>query len=130
MTGATVLRVLYLDDDEDYAHLFKSVVTRLGCQTITYCVPAAALESLVTTDAPFDLFVTDFHMPGVNGLEVVRRARARVPGLRCAILSSDLAAIHEGHAVLAGACWVERKPEKPEQFEEFLARAMASMNPP
>ena len=124
------MRVLYLDDDEQYAHLFKAVTERLGCQTITYCVPAAALESLAAAQEAYDLLVTDFHMPGINGLEVVRRARATVRGLRCAILSSDLAAIHEGHAALAGACWVERKPEKPEQFREFLARALASMNPP
>lgn len=130
MTGAAPLRVLYLDDDEQYAHLFKAMTERMGYQTVTYCVASAALESLAAPGAPYDLFVTDFHMPGINGLEVVRRARARVPGMRCAILSSDLAALHEGHAELAGACRVERKPEKPEQFREFLVRAMASVNPP
>ncbi len=76
MTGAAPLRVLYLDDDEQYAHLFKAMTERLGYQTITYCVASAALESLAAPGAPYDLFVTDFHMPGINGLEVVRRARA------------------------------------------------------
>jgi DNA-binding NtrC family response regulator len=123
------LRVLYIDDDDQYAHLFKVSVARLGHRVVTYGNPSAALESLVAANSPYELLVTDFRMPGMDGLELVRRARLSVAGQRCAVISSDLAAVGEERAAQAGACWTQRKPERVEEFRDLLARAMASANP-
>ncbi len=41
----------------------------------------------VFADEPFDLVVTDYHMPGVRGEEVVRRVKSADPKLPVIILS-------------------------------------------
>jgi CheY-like chemotaxis protein len=123
MTAAAPLRILYVDDDVEYALLFKLAVSRAGHQVTTHHSPRAALDALAVVSAAFDILVTDFRMPGMDGLELIGLARARVPDLRCALITSDLAAVDAGTAAAAGVGVTERKPERVEEFALFIGRA-------
>ena len=119
MTSIPPLRILYVDDDLDYALLFKLALSRAGYQVSTRQDPRAALNAL----ADIDLLVSDYRMPGMNGIELIRAARAQAPDLRCALISSDPGAVDPQAAAAAGAIISERKPEKVEEFAAFVARA-------
>jgi signal transduction histidine kinase/CheY-like chemotaxis protein/HPt (histidine-containing phosphotransfer) domain-containing protein len=77
--GAQV-HVLVVEDDP----LNRSIVTRLlshaNCRVSTAENGLQALDLLQAIDTPVDLVLMDWHMPGMDGLEVTRRLRAGAAG--------------------------------------------------
>lgn len=71
------MKVLIVDDEASNLRLVEVVVSRAwpGAETTTHQDPLRALELLA--DPLPDLVVVDFSMPGIDGLEFVRRFRAR-----------------------------------------------------
>ena len=88
--------ILLVDDDEDDAFLFELAVKEAGVPDPIKAVlnGEEALELLLARRMSPVLTVLDIKMPGVDGLEVLRRIRAD-PGLRDAevvvLTGSDLA---------------------------------------
>jgi putative two-component system response regulator len=72
---ATVSRIVIADDDPDSLELLRLA---LGNPQIEICeaVNGAELVDLLAEDGPFDLVVTDVHMPWMEGLQVLLSARA------------------------------------------------------
>jgi CheY-like chemotaxis protein len=68
------LMVLVVDDSE-YAHDLARVLLRpLGVRQFSFCVEgASAFERLVAF--PADLMLVDWEMPGMKGIELVKRLR-------------------------------------------------------
>ena len=61
----------------------------------------AALAQIPTVQV--DLVLVDVMLPGIDGIELVRRLRARQPGLRCLMLSGHAREHYEEAALAAGA---------------------------
>lgn len=80
-------RVLYLDDDETLTFLIQRTLERKGYQVSTFMDQGRALQCLRENPLAFDLILTDYNMPGMSGLEVVREVRAINPDLPVAIAS-------------------------------------------
>jgi sigma-B regulation protein RsbU (phosphoserine phosphatase) len=72
------LRVLVVDDDILLLEVMAVQLGMLGCEVTTAEGGGAGLEALASGE--IDLLVTDWQMPGVDGMEVVRRARAARSG--------------------------------------------------
>ena len=73
-------RWLVLDDDVSLLELAATVLRSApGAEVVTCANPSAALELLRAKPETFELIVTDFNMPGMNGLEFARRARELAP---------------------------------------------------
>src|SRR3989442_9094336 len=61
----------------------------LGCQADAVTSAAEGLERL--EPGVYDVLLTDFGMPGMNGVELVERARARDAALRVIMLTASVA---------------------------------------
>jgi len=75
------LRVLLVDDDSLVSMNTAYMLMDLGHSVLEAPSAAHALQ-LLETDAQFDVVVTDFAMPGMNGLDLatrIRRLRPRLP---------------------------------------------------
>jgi len=86
-----IRRVLYADDMRELRALLEMILRRDAGYTVE-SVPDGrdALERITAAPDAFDVLITDHHMPGMNGLELVRRLRAlRFPG-RIVVFSSEL----------------------------------------
>ncbi|MDE2486964.1 MAG: response regulator [Alphaproteobacteria bacterium] len=70
---STQPRLLVVDDVEDNRSLLRRRFTRLGYEVLEAADGAKALAMVSTY--PFDLVLLDIMMPGIDGLEVLRRLR-------------------------------------------------------
>ncbi len=83
--GEEAGRVLLVDDNRNGLSARKAVLEELGYRTVT---ASSAIEALALVAAnEFDLVVTDFRMPEIDGSELIRRIRATHPRMRFILLS-------------------------------------------
>ena len=73
----TPQNILVVDDEHSICLLLRDALTRLG-HTVTVCQDGAAAIALAA-DSPLDLAFLDIRMPGMGGLEVLRRLRELKP---------------------------------------------------
>jgi CheY-like chemotaxis protein len=73
-------RVLVVDDDLDVREVAVAALAELGVEATAVASGQAALD-LVDRGAAIDLLIVDYAMPGMNGAEVIARARALLPQL-------------------------------------------------
>jgi two-component system chemotaxis response regulator CheY len=84
------LRILYADDMPELRELLTEVLMREGHYIETVGDGDEALARLQQARSGFDLLITDHHMPGVNGLDLVRQTRElQYPG-KIVVISSEL----------------------------------------
>jgi two-component system chemotaxis response regulator CheY len=104
--------VLLVDDSDTIRHIIKLYLAKLKLELLEADRADAGLRLL--SERPVDLVIADFNMPGMNGLEFVRRVRGnarpevgRVPILLC---TGGKAPELERRALEAGASEFVRKP--------------------
>jgi CheY-like chemotaxis protein len=91
--------------------MLKTCLEDQGFRITTALGGCEALERLQSGE-PFDLVVSDLSMPDVDGLDVLRAARARQPGLSAILLTGyagDVQAL-ELEVKLGGGISFLRKP--------------------
>jgi PAS domain S-box-containing protein len=71
-TGELV-RVLFIDDEPSVVDAAKRFLQRLGYAVRGFIDPAVALEVLGDDPSEFDIVLTDYKMPEIDGIEVARR---------------------------------------------------------
>ena len=118
--GVGQARILVADDDTGVRTFICDCLRAAGYEIIEAADGAEALRSL-TRQAP-DLLIVDFAMPGLNGVDVVRQARRKVPDLPI-ILATGYADMKAVEAVM-GVERILRKPFKVDDLEAAVALAL------
>lgn len=79
------MRILYADDEPNLQELYRIELPRMG-YAVTVCpdglTAVAALEK-----EPYDCLLVDLDMPGLNGLEVIRKARELRPEIEAVVMT-------------------------------------------
>jgi CheY-like chemotaxis protein len=125
------LRVLVVDDNATNRTIAEEMLTSWRMRPITVASAAAALDALgaaATEGKPFDLVLTDWMMPGIDGFGLARAIRAdkRFAALPLVLLSSASLAHAHDRAAAEGfsACLT-----KPVKQSELLDAIMATLAP-
>jgi CheY-like chemotaxis protein len=84
------LRVLYADDMRQLRELIVIVLGRDGHSVETVANGEEAIEKINSTVPPYDVIITDHHMPGINGLELVTHIRTGTFDGKIIVFSSEL----------------------------------------
>ena len=117
--------ILVVDDDSDVREVAVSSLAGLGYRMLSAESGAAALQ-LLARNGPVDLLLVDMAMPGVNGVELIRRARERYGDIRAMLVTgyADVAAFApaKGDPVL-------QKPYRLERLAENVAEALRRKPP-
>jgi PAS domain S-box-containing protein len=79
-TQVRSLRVLLVDDDILVSMGAADILLDLG-HSVTEAQSGAEALKLLATDAQFDIVVTDYAMPGMNGFELAQRIKEKNPKL-------------------------------------------------
>ncbi|MBD9504842.1 PAS domain S-box protein [Pseudomonas sp. PDM23] len=77
------LRVLVVDDDALVLAGTSALLADLGCQVARTDSARAALQWLEQSD--FDLMITDFAMPDMDGMLLIQQVRQSYPALTCVL---------------------------------------------
>ena len=115
------LRVLIVDDEGE---LVSALVERLnlrGFEARGVTNGTDALVDLETT--PCDVVVLDVKMPGLGGLEVIRRIKSEQPGLQVVLLTGHGSPTSVEEGLAAGAFDVLMKPVKIDELVRILRSA-------
>jgi two-component system cell cycle response regulator CpdR len=108
-------RILLAEDDDSLRGFLSRALERAG-YVVTACPDGeTAVEAL---DQTFDVLLTDIVMPGIDGIEVARRAAALQPHLRIMFITGFAAvALSAGDRAPAGA----KVLAKPIHLREIVA---------
>lgn len=94
-------RILLAEDDDSLRGFLARALERAG-HDVTACADGDAAAAVL--DQEWDLLLTDIVMPGMDGIEVARRAAALHPGLRIMFITGFAAvALAGGDQAPAGA---------------------------
>lgn len=83
--GIASHRLLLLDDNRNGLVARKTVLEEIGYRITASTTPSEALE-LVALEK-FDLIITDFKMPGMDGTEFIRKARKHAAAVPIIMIS-------------------------------------------
>ncbi len=117
--------VLHVEDDETISGIVKEILESEGWLVETCSNGAVALEN-VCGNAHYDLLLVDYDLPGLNGVELVRRTRrmdhrALMPIIMLSAIPVD------ADAREAGADVCLQKPLHISRLLESIARVRSTL---
>lgn len=87
------------NDEEDIVFLFKDALEgRNGFSVVTFTDPTLALKHFIENESDYVLILTDYKMPCMSGLDLIKQVKDRQPSVRTLLMSAfevDNKLIHE-----------------------------------
>ena len=116
------IRVLHVDDDSDITDLTATFLERENdrISVETAHSPNEGLEK--TNDRPPDCVVSDYNMPGMDGIEFLRKVREDHPNLPFIIFTAKGSEAVASEAISAGVTDYLQKSPGSEQYEILANR--------
>jgi PAS domain S-box-containing protein len=119
--------ILLVDDHEAVRLTTAAMLRDLGHQVTEMTDGAEAIAFLRTSRGGWDLLVTDYAMPHVSGVEVIRKARESAPGLPAIVITGYADATSIGRR--PDDVLVLPKPFTPEQMNKAIRQALTPAPP-
>lgn len=116
-------KILVVDDDPVVGHSFDRVLSKKGYAVIAAANGEEALAKLAAEN--YDVVYTDIRMPGMDGIEVAGRIKAKRPWLPVVIVTGYGSAENEAKANAVGVSAFLHKPLLPEAIEDSARKALA-----
>ncbi len=116
-------RVLLVDDNRDGLLARKSLLEEQGFIAVTALNGEEAFETL--SKMTFDLMVTDFRMPKMNGIELIRCVRPLHPALRIIMLSGFVEALGLDEKSTGADIVIAKGPHEISHLLRSVARLLA-----
>lgn len=114
--------VLVIDDDAVVGRSFDRVLSDKGYEVDTALSGEEALHDIEARD--YDVVFTDIKMPGMDGLEVAERIKARCPWTPVVVITGYGTEENEARASVLGVNGFVRKPLTPEIIESITLKAL------
>jgi len=124
VTTGSKKTILVVDDAASVAELISEMLLSFGYQPEICLTVKEALAKFEA--APFDLVITDYTMPGMNGVEFAKIIKERVPGQIVMLITGSTFSMSEA---VSRQMPVNATLQKPFSVDEFQ-RAVASLLAP
>jgi two-component system, chemotaxis family, chemotaxis protein CheY len=81
-------RILVVDDEPTQLTLIKTMLAKIGyCDVDTSSAPAGVPDRILRQS--FSLLLLDWYMPGMDGVEILRRLRSSKPNFPIIMVTSE-----------------------------------------
>ena len=117
-------RVLVVEDERYVRESLREILREKGYEVVEAGAVAEAMALLARS--PVDVVLTDFRLPGADGLEVVRQVQAVSPDVPVIVLTGQGTIASAVECLKAGASDYLLKPADPDALDVALERALAS----
>ncbi len=115
-------RMLIIEDDTVQREVIADILSQSGYTVQTGASASIAMEYL--QEDPYDLMLTDMKMPGMDGLELLRRARQVRPDMEVVVMTAHASIKTAVTAIQEGACDYLEKPFDKETLLLVMQRAI------
>ena len=122
------MRLLLVEDKDTFRRLLVQALEGSAWDVLAVGDPREALEALERS--PFEVLVTDLRLPGLSGLDLLRRAKRMQPGLRIVLMSAFGEPRDIVEAMRFGADEFLPKPFDLDHFHNVLTRLLALVEAP
>lgn len=115
-------KILIVEDEETLCESLQRVFTKEGFEVDGVNSAEAALK--VLEDGVHDLLITDIILPGMNGIELLKRSRQKQPELIVVIITAYASVETAIEALRAGAYDYVMKPIIHEEIKKIASNAL------
>lgn len=118
-------RVLVVDDEPDFLEFVQWQLETLGYETRSAETGEAALAIL--SEFPADAILADLRMPGMDGIELIRRIAGLRPDAQCIVVTGHGGVESAVAAMRLGAVNYLRKPVGVEELDVAIQKALEKL---
>ena len=115
------VKILIVDDEKDFVEMFSLRLTRQGERVSAAYSGQQALDLLKTT--PIDVVILDIRMPGMDGIETLKKIKADYPLVEVILLTGHGSTETAVEGMKAGAFDYLMKPADFDDISTKLANA-------
>jgi CheY-like chemotaxis protein len=115
-------RVLVLDDDQAMAQTAVLILNRLGYESQSETNPAKSIRRIL--DNEFDLLLTDYRMPGLNGFQVAHLLRTMGSMIPIILHTGEEGTFDSDDLRLLGILGVIKKPLPMREFSSSFSNLL------
>jgi CheY-like chemotaxis protein len=109
---ANAKKWMLVDDEEGTLSVMRQIVSRLGITRVeAFTSSMEALAAFEAAPESYELVITDFQMPHLDGIELSRRMLMAAPKIKILLMTGS-GLIDDKTAVQNGLCGLLRKPFK------------------
>lgn len=101
--------IILVEDDHALSRVWKSLFEMLGYRIAVYQSGSELLQSQEAI-AECDILVTDYYLPDLNGVELVKEVRQRYPALPVIVLTGSHEAFIKDAVARLTHCQILYKP--------------------
>ncbi len=116
------LEIAVIDDDESFRVALVDALSSLGYRSDGYASGDHYYQS--ARNKPFDCIVTDIHMPGMSGLELMKRLSADGTAKPVVLITARSDTNLQAKAMAAGAACLLKKPFEISALLKCIERAV------
>ncbi|MDG1873376.1 MAG: sigma-54 dependent transcriptional regulator [Mariniblastus sp.] len=114
------MKILFADDEIHLQELIAAELPRMG-HSVTVCPDGLTAVAAIEKDS-FDCIIVDLDMPGLNGIEVIRRTKELAPTTEAIVLTGKGSTDSAISALRLGAFEYLQKPCKLVDLKTLLQR--------
>jgi CheY-like chemotaxis protein len=118
-----MIQILLVDDDLHIRSLGRELLEKLGYEVETAENGAEVLEKL-QAGRPLDLVILDYHLPGMNGMEVMLRLKTLYPGAEVLVASGFFSNREKEQLRAGGARGFLDKPFRLKELQSRIEEAL------
>jgi len=123
-------RVLVVDDQHEVRLALRSVIEELGSNVEVIDVPSGEEALLEISMGSFDLLVSDVRLPGITGLELLRKAKKHAPDASVILMTGLMDSKIRQEVADAGAAAFFLKPIEIADFLDAVERCLGLVDEP
>src|SRR5439155_8148605 len=115
-------KILIVEDDDTLRNVMQLQLKKLGYEAAA--APNAEQAIDILQKSPQNLIITDLNLPGISGLELLKRVRSGYPGTAAIVMTAYGTIQSAVEAMRSGAYDYITKPVEPYDLRALVSRAL------